>query len=117
MLDFLTWLAQFGRVLLTELAILNLTGWRMSDYHRYKQCMDEARKLTQEASDLMGHTGSESDRKRKCTQLLKKATLLRRLAMQYAFDSVPAASSQSADRTDEYNRLSATTENGHKIRL
>ena len=59
----------------------------MSDYYHYKECMDDARKLTNEAEELMAKRGvaRNTETQAKCASLLKKATLLRRLAMQYAF--------------------------------
>jgi hypothetical protein len=58
----------------------------MTDYYRYKECMDEARKLTIEADALMEKGGARNATKQqKCAALLAKATLLRKLAMEYAF--------------------------------
>ena len=64
-----------------------LRGGRMSDYYHYKECMDDARKLTQEAEDLMAKRGlsRNTETQAKCASLLKKATLLRKLAMEYSF--------------------------------
>lgn len=59
----------------------------MSHYYRYKQCMDDARTLAQEAEELMSKRGAlrSSEQQLRCASLLEKAKLLRILAMKYAF--------------------------------
>jgi hypothetical protein len=86
----------------------------MVDYYRYKECMDEARKLTAEADALMEKGGAKrTEGQQKCASLLQKATLLRKLAMEYAFGGPrkPLEDGHTVEAT-QHERAMATTENG-----
>ena len=87
----------------------------MIDYYRYKECMDDARKMTAEADALMEKGGAtRTESQRKCAALLKKATLLRKLAMEFAFGGPrkPLDEGQPGDSILHEHAASAT-ENGH----
>ena len=86
----------------------------MTDYYRYKECMDDASKMTTEAGELMKKGGTpNAERHQKCAALLKKATLLRKLAMEHAF-SGPRTPRFEGDKVMPSGQepMTATPENG-----
>jgi hypothetical protein len=116
MLDFFIWRAELSarppdRAGHPQL----LWGGRMTDYYRYKECMDDARKMTLDAEELMAKPGAarNSESHLKCASLLKKGTLLRELAMEFAFGGPRPAQDEGGNAgPSRQEPVGATPDNG-----